>query len=209
MSQKCISLRNAWNSPPVRHIVGKLPFHAQSEDIDLLAVSIHVDFANNILGESYHLLRMPTFGGTSWKLLLKSLLISLSTYSLSICSTRVYHGFFALSIFIKHLLNKTGMKFCESLNLSHEEMANFLVRIGYDLDEPLPDHSSLSRIRSRYGLDIFRRFFDAIVEQCRQAHLVWGKELYIDSTKGAMRMPRWIRSSLVLLTRHEKLFKRI
>src|SRR5215472_12329108 len=55
--------------------------------------------------------------------------------------------------------------------------------LGYDLDEPLPDHSSLSRIRSRYGLDVFRRFFDAIVEQCQQVHLVWGKELYIDSTQ--------------------------
>jgi transposase len=53
--------------------------------------------------------------------------------------------------------------------------------LGYDLDEPLPDHSSLSRIRTRYGLDVFRRFFDAIVEQCQQEKLVWGKELYIDS----------------------------
>ena len=31
--------------------------------------------------------------------------------------------------------------------------------LGYDLDEPLPDHSSLSRIRTRYGLEVFRRFF--------------------------------------------------
>src|SRR6266576_6298424 len=31
--------------------------------------------------------------------------------------------------------------------------------LGYDLGDPLPDHSSLSRIRTRYGLDIFRRFF--------------------------------------------------
>src|SRR5437870_3857966 len=53
----------------------------------------------------------------------------------------------------------------------------------YDLDEPLPDHSSLSRIRARYGLDVFRQFFDAVVEQCQQAKLVWGKELYIDSTQ--------------------------
>src|SRR5690348_3956076 len=33
--------------------------------------------------------------------------------------------------------------------------------VGYDLDDPLPDHASLSRIRTRYGLEIFRRFFDA------------------------------------------------
>src|SRR6266700_3371399 len=55
--------------------------------------------------------------------------------------------------------------------------------LGYDLDEPLPDHSSLSRIRARYGLDVFRSFFDAIVEQCQQAKLIWGKELYLDSTQ--------------------------
>jgi len=55
--------------------------------------------------------------------------------------------------------------------------------LGYDLDEPLPDHSSLTRIRERYGLDIFRRFFDAIVERCREAGLVWGEELYVDATK--------------------------
>jgi hypothetical protein len=51
------------------------------------------------------------------------------------------------------------------------------------LGEPLPDHSSLTRIRERYGVDVFRRFFEAIVEQCQQEKLVWGKELYIDSTQ--------------------------
>src|SRR5438270_7743299 len=55
--------------------------------------------------------------------------------------------------------------------------------LGYDLKEPLPDHSSLTRIRERYGVDVFRRFFEAIVEQCQQAGLVWGKELYFDGTK--------------------------
>ena len=55
--------------------------------------------------------------------------------------------------------------------------------LGYDLTEPLPDHSSLTRIRDRYGLDLFRRFFEAITEQCCRAGLVWGRELYLDSTK--------------------------
>ncbi|MBO0782781.1 MAG: IS1182 family transposase [Ktedonobacteraceae bacterium] len=55
--------------------------------------------------------------------------------------------------------------------------------LGYDLSEALPDHSSLTRIRNRYGVEIFRRFFEAIVEQCQQARLVWGKELYADATK--------------------------
>jgi transposase len=55
--------------------------------------------------------------------------------------------------------------------------------VGYDLDEPLPDHSSLTRIRERYGLAVFRRFFEAVVERCSAAGLVWGKELYLDATK--------------------------
>src|SRR5215216_2067758 len=55
--------------------------------------------------------------------------------------------------------------------------------LGYDLDEELPDHSSLTRIRQRYGLAVFRRFFEAIVEQCQAAGLIWGKELYVDATK--------------------------
>jgi transposase len=55
--------------------------------------------------------------------------------------------------------------------------------LGYNLDEPLPDHSSLTRIRARYGLEVFQRFFDVIVEQCREAGLDWGRELHLDSTK--------------------------
>jgi transposase len=54
--------------------------------------------------------------------------------------------------------------------------------VGYSLTEGLPDHSSLTRIRERYGVVVFQRFFDAIVEQCVTAGLVWGKELFIDST---------------------------
>ena len=55
--------------------------------------------------------------------------------------------------------------------------------VGYNFDEPLPDHSSLSRIRARLGLPVFRRFFETIVEQCAQAGLVWGEELIFDATK--------------------------
>jgi transposase len=54
---------------------------------------------------------------------------------------------------------------------------------GYNMDEPLPDHSSLSKIRTRLGLPVFRRFFEAITEQCIRAGLVWGEELIFDATK--------------------------
>lgn len=55
--------------------------------------------------------------------------------------------------------------------------------IGYDLDENVPDHSSLTRIRDRYGLEVFQSFFEKIVELCIDAGLVWGEELYFDGTK--------------------------
>ncbi|MDP9485631.1 MAG: IS1182 family transposase [Actinomycetota bacterium] len=54
--------------------------------------------------------------------------------------------------------------------------------LGYDLHEPLPDHSSLTRIRGRFGLEVFRRFFERVVEMCFEAGLVKGEELFFDST---------------------------
>ena len=64
-----------------------------------------------------------------------------------------------------------------SLNLAHRWY------LGYALDEDLPDHSSLTRIRQRLGIDIFQRFFEKIVDLCQEAGLVWGRELYFDATK--------------------------
>src|SRR5215210_2060413 len=64
-----------------------------------------------------------------------------------------------------------------SLHLAHRWY------LGYALDEPLPDHSSLTRIRLRLGLAVFERFFAQIVALCQEAGLVWGRELIFDATK--------------------------
>ena len=64
-----------------------------------------------------------------------------------------------------------------NVNLAHRWF------IGYDLMEAVPDHSSLTKIRERYGLATFQQFFERIVERCIEAGLVWGEELYFDSTK--------------------------
>jgi transposase len=64
-----------------------------------------------------------------------------------------------------------------SLNLAHRWY------LGYALDEDLPDHSSLTRIRQRLGIEVFERFFEQIVDLCQEAGLVWGRELYFDGTK--------------------------
>ena len=47
--------------------------------------------------------------------------------------------------------------------------------LGYDLGERVPDHSSLSKIRDRYGLEVFLRFFEHIVELCIEARAGLGQ----------------------------------
>ena len=55
--------------------------------------------------------------------------------------------------------------------------------LGYDLFEPLPDHSNLTRARQRFGLSVFGSFFEEVVGMCVRADLVRGDELFFDSTK--------------------------
>ena len=55
--------------------------------------------------------------------------------------------------------------------------------LGYDLDESLPDHSSLTRVRQRLGLAVFRQFFETVLDRCAEAGLIWGRELLVDATK--------------------------
>jgi hypothetical protein len=64
-----------------------------------------------------------------------------------------------------------------SLHLAHRWY------LGYALDEDLPDHSSLTRIRQRLGIAVFERFFEHVVDLCQEVGLVWGKELFFDATK--------------------------
>jgi transposase len=87
--------------------------------------------------------------------------------------------------------------FFEGIRSERQLMRVVADRLGYDLDDPLPHHSSLTRIRQRLGLPIFARFFAHVVELCQQAGLVWGKELIFDATKVRANadvdslVPRW------------------
>jgi transposase len=54
--------------------------------------------------------------------------------------------------------------------------------LGYDLDERPPDHSALSKARSRFGVTTYQAFFAEIVRQCERAGLIRGDRLYLDST---------------------------
>ena len=54
--------------------------------------------------------------------------------------------------------------------LMREAQVNLAIRwfIGYALHEALPDHPSLTRIRQRWGEDVFRRIFTRVVQQCQR-----------------------------------------
>jgi transposase len=82
-----------------------------------------------------------------------------------------------LIMFFEGIRSERQLIMTASLNLAHRWY------LGYALDEDLPDHSSLTRIRQRLGIDIFQRFFEQVVDLCQATGLVWGRELYVDATK--------------------------
>lgn len=54
--------------------------------------------------------------------------------------------------------------------------------LGYDLDDDIPNHSVLSKARTRWGMITFKAFFEHTVWQCVKAGLVDGKKLFVDSS---------------------------
>jgi transposase len=68
--------------------------------------------------------------------------------------------------------------------LMREAQVHLAIRwfIGYALHEALPDHSSLTRIRQRWGEDVFRRVFTRVVQQCQWAGLISAETVHIDAS---------------------------
>jgi transposase len=58
---------------------------------------------------------------------------------------------------------------------------DMLFFIGYDIDEPLPWHSTLSRTRQLYGEELFKDFFKQILKQCIDKGMVAGRRQVMDS----------------------------
>jgi transposase len=54
--------------------------------------------------------------------------------------------------------------------------------IGYDLDEKLPDHSTLSRALDRFGDEVFDKLFERSIDQCQASGLIEGRVLHLDAT---------------------------
>ena len=62
------------------------------------------------------------------------------------------------------------------------ERLDWLWFLGYDLDTEIPDHSVLSKARKRWGVEVFKGFFERVVWQCVEAGLVDGSKIFIDSS---------------------------
>ena len=58
---------------------------------------------------------------------------------------------------------------------------DMLYFIGYDIDEPLPWHSTLSRTRQLYGDDLFKQLFKQVLSQCIDKGMVSGRRQALDS----------------------------
>jgi transposase len=54
--------------------------------------------------------------------------------------------------------------------------------LGYDLTTPTPEHSTLTVIRQRLGLELYQQVFELILEALRTHGLLKGKHLGIDSS---------------------------
>jgi transposase len=60
------------------------------------------------------------------------------------------------------------------------ERLDYLWFLGYGLDDPIPDHSVLSKARKRWGKEVFLSLFSRVVQQCVEAGLVEGRKIHID-----------------------------
>ena len=58
---------------------------------------------------------------------------------------------------------------------------DMLFFVGYDIDEPLPWHSTLSRTRQLYGEEVFKQLFKEVLKQCIDKGMVAGRRQVMDS----------------------------
>ena len=77
--------------------------------------------------------------------------------------------------------------YLENLNSDRKIIAHCGMRLdilfflGYDMDEELPWHSTISRTRQLYGEEVFKEVFQKILSLCVQKGMLSGKRQAIDS----------------------------
>lgn len=77
--------------------------------------------------------------------------------------------------------------YLENLNsdrkiISHTQLRiDIIYFIGYDIDEELPWHSTLSRTRQLYGEEVFLQLFKQVLKMCIDKGMVSGRRQAVDS----------------------------
>ena len=77
--------------------------------------------------------------------------------------------------------------YLENLNsdrkiIEHSKLRlDILFFLGYDLDEELPWHSTLSRTRQLYGEEVFKELFTIVLSLCVKKQMLSGRRQAIDS----------------------------
>ena len=68
--------------------------------------------------------------------------------------------------------------------LMREAQVNLAIRwfAGFRLHDRLPDHSSLTRIRQRWGVERFKAIFHQTIRACLDAGLISGDLVHVDAT---------------------------
>jgi transposase len=69
----------------------------------------------------------------------------------------------------RRIINTVGMRM------------DMLYFIGYDIDESLPWHSTLSRTRQLYGESLFKQLFKQVLKECIEKGMVAGRRQAMDS----------------------------
>ncbi|MCP3942578.1 MAG: transposase [Desulfobacteraceae bacterium] len=62
------------------------------------------------------------------------------------------------------------------------ERLDWLWFLGYNIDDTIPDHSVLSKARTRWGVEAFQNFFERIVSQCINEGLIAGSKIFMDAS---------------------------
>ena len=102
--------------------------------------------------------------------------------------TKIYYGTEGNSsidpiVFFKLIL----VGYFENLNsdrkiINHASLRlDILYFLGYDIDEDLPWHSTISRTRGLYSEEVFRKLFKTVLSLCVKKGMVAGKRQAIDS----------------------------
>jgi transposase len=85
-------------------------------------------------------------------------------------------------VFMKFML----VGYLENLNSDRQIVSIASMRmdirhfIGYDIDQPLPWHSTLSRTRQLYSIDVFTTLFKKVLKQCIDKGMLSGRRQAVD-----------------------------